>query len=941
LLGNPKRILLAGIHVFRLLVVFSALFALAYIPSASPSVRVSLPSVQFTAALPQGCDVTGVTGGCSEYWVPAGAAEDTLVATIFTDAVAEFTNIQSASPSIDLTDQPLNPDLTGPFTTSSNFRISQKVPSGFNQVEFNLGNNFWGCNFGFGNAVSQSQTGNAYPSTCGQDIRQGIAHMIDRTSFALNEPTISGQAVAIDNPEPSDNAGLLSPNPCAWDSAFPESGSQCIIGAAGGTAYALNSPDSGPSGYVWLHAPGSADLNAAARHFVNAGIATGFNPSTSVLSGISSFAQQSAYKPAFYIRNDNVPLLHLGDSLAAEICYLFTGSYNVPCTYLTVTHTPITGFVGFNTGTSVNVSWWMYTAGVGSQLWFDSELSPVPSSRDPFDSTLYFTYNSKFSAGGGSWDMPPCSAQFSFMPANYVYLCNSSYDTISSQMEYAPCLSSAGDPVVGQTNNGPGGDCPNTNKLSMKSAGIQAEDLYGQGAYSIPVFSRQNQYGYLNNGWARVINNSDGGIANYFTWLNTHNANPALSGTIRQGYSQTTSSLSPYGISTSWDFSILGDIYDTLAVTNPLNDQQLIDWMALSVQQLSNSSLTYTPPQHTAASFRFTLRSDMFWQDGTKVTAFDVAFSYLSLKAVGNLQSLGADPMTGVTILGPSQFDINVNQVGPFTLAYLTALTILPGVYWSNSLASPWNKGVSTCTATSAACYPIQYVDNPPSGPFIAQSTIPSVNCTLGSCCEQQGCNFPASLMDVSPMKVSARFDPIINHDLVGSGAFTCGVVTSGGSSTSCSSTGAMNPPVGGSYILSRFGKGLAPASSINGVYFRSNGNLAAYLWSQNTGDITHDFLNFSVVASCFGAAVTSTGPCAHFQRGIGANGGPISVGLGQVAIVNRFVGLNWIAPFNWISTSPVGIIPLAPVLYENTITLNPASMAGCGTPYPTGGYDC
>ncbi len=123
--------------------------------------------------------------------------------------------------------------------------------------------------------------------------------------------------------------------------------------------------------------------------------------------------------------------------------------------------------------------------------------------------------------------------------------------------------------------------------------------------------------------------------------------------------------------------------------------------MALSVQQLSNSSLTYTPPQHTAASFRFTLRSDMFWQDGTKVTAFDVAFSYLSLKAVGNLQSLGADPMTGVTILGPSQFDINVNQVGPFTLAYLTALTILPGVYWSNSLASPWNKGVSTCTATS------------------------------------------------------------------------------------------------------------------------------------------------------------------------------------------------------------------------------------------------
>src|SRR5260370_3754545 len=102
-----------------------------------------------------------------------------------------------------------------------------------------------------------------------------------------------------------------------------------------------------------------------------------------------------------------------------------------------------------------------------------------------------------------------------------------------------------------------------------------------------------------------------------------------------------------------------------------------------------------------------------------------------------------------------------------------------------------------------------------------------------------------------------------------------------------------MNRPVGGSYVLSRFGKGLAPASSVSGIYFRSNGNLAAYLWSQDNGDITHDFLNFSVVASCFGAAVTSTGPCSHFQQGIGANDVPVSGGFSQVAIVNRFLGFN------------------------------------------------
>jgi len=470
------------------------------------------------------------------------------------------------------------------------------------------------------------------------------------------------------------------------------------------------------------------------------------------------------------------------------------------------------------------------------------------------------------------------------------------------------------------------------------SAGVQAADQFGRNAYTIEYFQQNEQFGYLNNGWTRAINNVGSGLPNFFTWLNAWNPSPALSGTIRQGFKQTTSSVSPFIDSTVWDAYIDGSIYDSLIVANPLSGGQLVDWMALSVQQLTNSSLTYTPPRGqptptrpdglpTVASFRYTLRSDMFFQDGRKVTSFDVAFSYLALKAVGAFASGGAAPMNGITILGPSQFDINVNAVGPFTLLTLSGLPVMPGAYWTGAGSSAWSSGISACTATGATCYPSQYT--------LVGSGTPTAACTF-SCA-----SFPATLMNVNLAQTSAGYDPIVNHSLVGSSAYTCGVVTSSGSSTSCSSTGAMNPPVGGSYVLSRFGKGLAPASSVSGIYFRSNGNLAAYLWSQDTGDITHDFLNFSVVASCFGAAVTSTGPCAHFQRGIGANGGPISVGLSQVAIVNRFVGLNWVAPFNWASSPPVGIIPLAPVLYENTITLNPASLVGCATPYPTGGYDC
>ncbi|HTD18548.1 MAG TPA: hypothetical protein VK667_03355, partial [Ktedonobacteraceae bacterium] len=305
---------------------------------------------------------------------------------------------------------------------------------------------------------------------------------------------------------------------------------------------------------------------------------------------------------------------------------------------------------------------------------------------------------------------------------------------------------------------------------------------------------------------------------------------------------------------------------------------------------------------------------------------------------MGAFLGSGLWPMTGLTILGTKQIDVNVNAAGPLIMPGIVSVPILPGNYWSSNRGSNWQNGISFCTQTNSPCYPVQYY----LGPAVPSCT---VDCQKVQCnnLSGSGCNpnaFPRTYMDPDLERASGQ-DPIANGFMIGSGPWECISTTSQILGVGCSSTGDSHPPAGGSYVLRRFGKGLAPASSVSGIYFRSNGNLAAYLWSQDTGDITHDFLNFSVVASCFGAAVTSTGPCAHFQRGIGANGGPISVGLSQVSIVNRFVGLNWVAPFVWATTPPLGIIPLAPVLYENTITLNPASVAGCTTAYPIGGYDC
>ena len=921
--------------------------------------------------LPRIPSVKAISPGFDEPWYPAGPAMDTLQETIFSAAADEYDNLQAQAPynSIDFTDSPIPSGLlaSDPFANSPLYVETLAQSTGFNEIEFNLANNFWGCPFNFG-----------LSTVCGTYIRQGIAHLIDKAKFASNEPDLSGMGIAIDNPL-SPGAMLPVPNPCNWDTHFVETNSNCSSPPSGGLAYHLGSAAGasiGLNSYSWMQANPSPDFCAGA-YDISVGVAailpsepapgTGVSmksmpgggfPTTPPSSWTFTSSTDCSLVPCcannlndftlevsqvigshpvdFYYRSDNNALLLLGETLAAEICAIWSDSFTVGCNSVPVPHHPGSYmnildahqalsklyFPGYqtSTGSSPTTSWGMYTAGSGYYLGLDPyevkderisslvKQSCTSAGCDPFDMDLYFTFNSQFVSGISLIISPsgPCSS--SAVPngaaSNYMYLCDKSYDSASSQMEYATSLSSA------------------------VSFGEQAENLFGGNAYSIPIFSMSVKYAYL-NGWTRAIN--AGGTFNYFTWLNTWNPNPKVPGTIRFGLSSLTNSVNPYIASTPLDFAVLGGIYDNLIATDPYDQGAPIYWMALSVNQLTNSGLTYTPPAGTTQTFRFTLRSDMFFQDGRNVTPFDVAFSYLSFLASGSVLGGTLQNLSGITILGPHQFDLNVNAYGPFTLMSITAPPILPGAYWTNAGTSAWTSQISTCTATNAPCYPAQYE--------LSGNTV--------SCTRTQGfqCIFPADYLQVNQNYISAGTDPIANHIFVGSGPWTCGVVGGLGSqspgSGNCSSSQAMNPAPGGSYVFSRFGKGLAPGSSISSIYFRSNGNLATYLWSGDTGDGTKDFVNFSVVAGCFGAAVTTAAPCAHFQRGIGAYGGPVPVGLAQVAIVNRFVGLNWVAPSNWAASPPNGIGTVHPVLYENTITLNPASVAGCSAQYPTGGYDC
>ena len=808
-----------------------------------------------------------------ENWYPAGPAMNNYVTPFFTDENSEFNCLQTGC--VDLTDWPMSPTLVSGLLSSPNIYITSPISAKeYFELEFHLGTNFWGCPMAYGN------------SACGKDIRQGIAHLIDKTVFTTTQGDIAGAAIPIDNPYPP-STGLPAPNPCGWDTRFNQTGSSCAVGTAGGTAYHIASAIG--VNYPWQQALGSPDFCAAATHFVAAGLATGMNPTTCVLTGITSTVTTNPIQ--LFARSDSPPRLELGNGVGQELCALFTGSFTTGCSsYVTVEPVPITGFSGFTTSpTSVQTTWNMYTAGFTNVLTFDSG---------------FFTgYNSQFVSGIPSIQPPngPCSASAvpSYSAGNYMYLCNSSYDNISNQMEFSPCLNAPGDPTSGQITP-TFANCPSSTQLTATSAGYKTADLFGRNAYTIPIWSGRNQYGYLSN-WQRVILHQGVGLLNYFSPLNAYSTSPAQPQTIRQGFKQLTHSLNPYIASSFWDFGIVSNIWDSLNMVNPEANGQLLEWMTLATTVVPNSQLGYVPPSGTVATYRFNLRNDLYWQDHNRLSAWDVAFTYQTLKATGSFQGTELAPVVGVRVISANQLDVNVNGNGPFTRLSLTQPTIIPGRYWSGQCpGGTWDGYVS-----------------------------------IG--------NVPSKCMSADPNKILPGYDPLAAGTLIGSGPWMCksaiGIVGQG-----CSSTGSQNPPIGDTYSLQRYGLGTVPGGSLN-TFFRSNGNLALWIWSQDNGDFGHDFLTFSILASCYQVTPVPA-KCTGWSMGIGNGAGtstaPAMITSTQVSILFRFQSVNWVAPFDWRTLPPQGIAAFPPVLYEGSATLNPGTVAGCATAYSSGGgYDC
>jgi hypothetical protein len=886
---------LRNISSLKLLIIFAIALSFASLPgSLSPSIR--LPTL----------NVAHAATASNQPWVPAGPSIDHLNYRIFTDESAEFTAFQAIPPAIDAIDWPLDAGTISSITPNANYQVTSPISdTGYFELQFHMGQNNWGCQFNFGNAA------------CGIQIRQAFAHGLDKNIFITNE--LAGNAQPIDNPVPP-SVDLNTPNPCNWDATHIQSGTNCIVNGAGGTAYHLAAATSGsgctntPS-FAYTPGCGTPDFCAAADHLIAAGLATGKTAGTCVLTGINT-AAVTANPMQIFVRSDNTPRLHAGNSYVQFICALFTGTFVTGCglggstiNVITANPGPITAFPGFTTSTTtVSLTWDVYTAGFGNVL--------------TFDSSLFLGYDSRFVSGISSIIAPsgPCAANGlgpSFAPGNYMYICNGSYDTNIEQAEFSPCLTAPGDPTTGQTTP-TFANCSGTTQLSAASAAYKAQDIYGQSVFTIPWWSGKNQFATL-TGWTRSILNKGDGFTppgNFFQTLNAWQASPPVAGTFRQGYKQGTGSVSPFIGNTVWDAGIQGSIWDGPGVTNPDSPQAYMDWMTIKTDQIPVGSLSYTAPPTTVAAFRYTLRNDIFWQTGQKVTAWDLAFSDTAFKASG--VGGGLAPVVGIKVLSPTQVDLDVNAIGPFTKLFLSTF-VLPGRDWVNT---------SVCTASAW--------DAAANNPNFAAANSALTTCIASSGVTPSGVIQPnQGVSNVDGNKITPTYDPVASGNLVGSGAWSCGHAdTSATGGPSCSSTGKQATNPGDSWTLTRFGIDTVPGGSLSGTYFRSMGNLALWTYSGDRGVFSTDFLNFGAVSLCFGKAVGTTG-CTVWQHGIGGSAAGTVVGLSQVSIVQRFVGVNWVSPYDWVNSAPQNIATFPPVLYEGSVTLNPCSVD------PTNGYDC
>ncbi len=411
-----------------------------------------------------------------------------------------------------------------------------------------------------------------YNSVCGQHIRQGFEHLIDRNAFTSNfgglTPTWDDIAAnkALANGQPFQTQPSSY---CTWD----------LITNAGCTAasgpYNI-APD--PSGFA---TPGSPDFCTAADHMIAAGLATGKNPTTCVLTGVKASVLAHPFRAK--IRSTQ-PRRSLGLGFVNALNQLFGA---IVTTVQIGNINTIGHAIVFSERASPIDDWDMYTYGT--------------QDTSPFPTLLYAQYSGQFSFNG----VCPTGSSLANEPPNPNFICITGLDTA----------------LLGAIQTGDEATFDNLMVLGTNSALVIA----GRDAIVMPEYTLSVRTPALRS----VIGLTNARGAGYDTPQNLLSAHRgpyvpvdpryafdggASTDTLRWGQAAPIDFLNPFQAGSEWEFNALISVYDALVTVNPTAPNQIYCNMCQTV---------VTSVVQGNQVYLITLRQNMRWQDGVPVDAYE------------------------------------------------------------------------------------------------------------------------------------------------------------------------------------------------------------------------------------------------------------------------------------------------------------------------------
>jgi len=552
------------------------------------------------------------------------------------------------------------------------------------------------------------------------------------------------------------------------------------------------------------------------------------------------------------IRSDDPFRYALGSGMMNAINQLF-GAIVVEPTFGSIAQLRPTVFISAPNG--LTDDWDMYTFG-----W---------NLGGPFPDHLYPLYDGVFASN-------MCGGQLNGQTLNYGFLCIPSFDALASAAAQTPDIN------------------------TFRADTLAAFNEMGSHVANLPVYARGIRIAGLRS-LAGLVNGRGVSYSNFWTLLYGHNntaytpANSIYkfgggSNTIRWGQRQGTSQLNVFNALTAWEFNVIGEVYDTVLATSPVQPASVFCWMCdtyrTSIDAQGNTHI------------RFELRQSLRWQDGVPLNASDVKFTLLNFRDVpaANLASNVA-LLLNVSILSAYQVDVTMQGQSISHLINLAGVPIIPRHIW-----------------------------------------------------ELQGDRRYGDVGRADPAKTSTAYDPVASGTFIGSGPYVCrsvfpvdlGVVGTGCVKNAGGSRGGQSIAPGGTMLLQSFDRtgetgntdpflqymrSFNPAwSTLSGTAVHS-GLYQEFSWADRFNNGTVTVRDLVQVGGCSGASAPSQscpandslGPVFSYWLKPSFHGGTNTISS-EVVIVASHIDDTWVSPFSWSQNQ--GSQPGVPL--ENIVPFTP-----------------